>query len=104
MCKSTWVSESFAGGLVHVIVLLAHYKGLYLVYPFLGETRQEAKAQHQRLVTEPSFIEAAIAGIGQITDIDFSQYDLDKRSRAPKRSLSLQTPPLITFFNCTYGR
>ena len=27
-----------------------------------------------------------------------------RRSRAPKRSLSLQTPPLITFFNCTYGR
>jgi alkanesulfonate monooxygenase SsuD/methylene tetrahydromethanopterin reductase-like flavin-dependent oxidoreductase (luciferase family) len=53
-------------------------KILYLVYPFLGETREEAKAQHQRLVTEPSFIEAAIAGIGQITDIDFSQYDLDK--------------------------
>jgi len=53
-------------------------KILYLVYPCLGETREEAKEQHQRLVTEPSFIEAAIAGIGQITDIDFSQYDLDK--------------------------
>src|SRR5438445_9895832 len=30
-------------------------KILYLVYPFLGETREEAKAQHQRLLTEPSF-------------------------------------------------
>jgi len=27
MCKSTGVSESFAAGLVHVIVLLAHHKG-----------------------------------------------------------------------------
>ena len=53
-------------------------KILYLVYPFLGETREDAKEQHRRLVTDPSYIEAAIAGIGQITDIDFSQYDLDK--------------------------
>jgi long-chain alkane monooxygenase len=52
-------------------------KILYLVYPFLGETREDAKEQHRRLVTDPSYIEAAIAGIGQITDIDFSQYDLD---------------------------
>src|SRR5260370_28648094 len=53
-------------------------KVLYLVYPFLGETMEEAQAKHQRMVTEPSFIEAALAGIGQITDIDFSQYDVDK--------------------------
>ncbi len=53
-------------------------KILYLVYPFLGETREDAKEQHRRLVTDPTYIEAAIAGIGQITDIDFSQYDLDK--------------------------
>jgi alkanesulfonate monooxygenase SsuD/methylene tetrahydromethanopterin reductase-like flavin-dependent oxidoreductase (luciferase family) len=53
-------------------------KILYLVYPFLGETGEDAKEQHRRLVTDPSYIEAAIAGIGQITDIDFSQYDLDK--------------------------
>jgi alkanesulfonate monooxygenase SsuD/methylene tetrahydromethanopterin reductase-like flavin-dependent oxidoreductase (luciferase family) len=30
------------------------------------------------MVAEPSFIEAALAGIGQITDIDFSPYDLDQ--------------------------
>jgi FMN-dependent oxidoreductase (nitrilotriacetate monooxygenase family) len=53
-------------------------KILYLVYPFLGETGEDAEEQHRRLVTDPSYIEAAIAGIGQITDIDFSQYDLDK--------------------------
>jgi alkanesulfonate monooxygenase SsuD/methylene tetrahydromethanopterin reductase-like flavin-dependent oxidoreductase (luciferase family) len=51
---------------------------LYLVYPFLGETRENAREQHWRLVNDPSYIEPAIAGIGQITDLDFSQYDLDK--------------------------
>jgi FMN-dependent oxidoreductase (nitrilotriacetate monooxygenase family) len=53
-------------------------KVMYLVYPFLGETREDAFEQHRRLVSEPVYIEAAIAGIGQITDIDFSQFDLDK--------------------------
>jgi long-chain alkane monooxygenase len=53
-------------------------KILYLVYPFLGETREDAKEQHRRLVNDSSYIEAAVAGIGQITDIDFSKYDLDK--------------------------
>jgi len=53
-------------------------KVMYLVYPFLGETREEAFEQRRRLVSNPAYIEAAIAGIGQITDIDFSQFDLDK--------------------------
>ncbi len=53
-------------------------KVLYLVYPFLGETTEEARAKHDRMVAGPSFVEAAIAGIGQITDIDFSQYELDR--------------------------
>jgi FMN-dependent oxidoreductase (nitrilotriacetate monooxygenase family) len=53
-------------------------KILYLVYPFLGETDEEANAKHHHIVNEPSFVEAALAGIGQITDIDFSQYELDK--------------------------
>jgi FMN-dependent oxidoreductase (nitrilotriacetate monooxygenase family) len=53
-------------------------KVLYLVHPFLGETAEEAHACHQRIVNDPILIEAALAGIGQITDIDFSQFDLDK--------------------------
>jgi FMN-dependent oxidoreductase (nitrilotriacetate monooxygenase family) len=52
-------------------------KVLYLVYPFLGETTEEAQAKYRRLVTSDSFIHAALASIGQITDIDFSKYDLD---------------------------
>jgi FMN-dependent oxidoreductase (nitrilotriacetate monooxygenase family) len=53
-------------------------KVLYLVHPILGETAEEAQAKHTRMVNEPSFTEAVLAGIGQITDIDFSQYALDK--------------------------
>jgi len=52
-------------------------KVLYLVYPILGETSEEAKAKHQRMVGDPGFIEAAIASVGSITDIDFSQFDLE---------------------------
>jgi FMN-dependent oxidoreductase (nitrilotriacetate monooxygenase family) len=53
-------------------------KTMYLVYVFLGETHEEAHAKHRRMIEEPGFAEAALAGIGQITDIDFSQYELDK--------------------------
>ena len=53
-------------------------KILYLVYPIVGETSQEARDKHARMIAEPWYAEAAIAGIGQITDIDFSQYVLDE--------------------------
>lgn len=53
-------------------------KVLYLVYPFLGETEEDAHAKHQRLVTSPEFIENALASISTITDIDFSKFDLDQ--------------------------
>jgi long-chain alkane monooxygenase len=53
-------------------------KVLYLVYPIFGETTEEARAKYRRMVTSPAFIEAALASVGSITDIDFSQYDLDE--------------------------
>jgi FMN-dependent oxidoreductase (nitrilotriacetate monooxygenase family) len=53
-------------------------KVLFLVYPFLGETDDEAVARHARLVNSPGFVEAALAAVGTVTDIDFSQFDLDK--------------------------
>ena len=53
-------------------------KVMYLVHPFLGETSEEAREKHRRLVNDPASIDAALAGIGQITDIDFTQFDLDK--------------------------
>jgi long-chain alkane monooxygenase len=53
-------------------------KVLFLVYPFLGETSEEALAKYRRLVTSDNFVHAALASVGQITDIDFSQFDLDE--------------------------
>ncbi len=53
-------------------------KVLFLVYPILGETDEEAHARNQRMIDAPGFIEAALAAVGTVTDIDFSKYDLDK--------------------------
>jgi FMN-dependent oxidoreductase (nitrilotriacetate monooxygenase family) len=53
-------------------------KVLYLVYPFLGETTEEARAKYTRLVNSDWFIQSALASLGQITDIDFSQFNLDE--------------------------
>jgi FMN-dependent oxidoreductase (nitrilotriacetate monooxygenase family) len=53
-------------------------KVLFLVYPILGETDEEAQARHQRMINSPGFIEAALAAVGTVTDIDFSGFDLDK--------------------------
>jgi FMN-dependent oxidoreductase (nitrilotriacetate monooxygenase family) len=60
-------------------------KVLFLIYPVLGETTAEAEAKYQRMVNAPAFIEAALASIGTVTDIDFSQFDLDA-----------ELPPLTT--------
>jgi len=53
-------------------------KVLYLIYPFLGETEEDARMKHQRLVNSPQFIEMALASTSAITDIDFAKFDLDQ--------------------------
>jgi long-chain alkane monooxygenase len=53
-------------------------KVLFLVYPTLGETDEEAQGRHRRMVNAPGFVEAALAAVGTVTDIDFSQFDLDQ--------------------------
>jgi FMN-dependent oxidoreductase (nitrilotriacetate monooxygenase family) len=53
-------------------------KVLWLVYPTFGETTGEAREVYRRLVTSPGFVEASLAASGTTSDIDFSQYDLDK--------------------------
>jgi FMN-dependent oxidoreductase (nitrilotriacetate monooxygenase family) len=60
-------------------------KVLFLVSPILGETTEEARAKRQRLVDAPYYITQTLAGISSVTDIDFSQFDLDE-----------QLPPLTT--------
>jgi FMN-dependent oxidoreductase (nitrilotriacetate monooxygenase family) len=53
-------------------------KVLFLAAPVLGETEEEAREKYQRGVSSKSFIEQTLALFGSFTDIDFSQYDLDK--------------------------
>ncbi len=52
-------------------------KVLFLIYPVVGETTQDAHDKYNRMVNAPAFIEAGLASIGTVTDIDFSQFDLD---------------------------
>ena len=53
-------------------------KVMFLIYPVIGATREEAEAKHRRMVEAPGFIEAGLAMTGTVTDIDFSEYDLDE--------------------------
>jgi len=53
-------------------------KVLFLVYPILAETDDEARAKYQRMTEAPGFVERVLAGISSITDIDFAQYPLDE--------------------------
>jgi FMN-dependent oxidoreductase (nitrilotriacetate monooxygenase family) len=53
-------------------------KVLFLVAPVLGETEEEARAKYERGINSPAFIQSSLAMYSSFTDIDFSQYDLDK--------------------------
>ena len=50
---------------------------LFLVSPILGETHEEALAKRQRIVDAPHYITQTLASISSVTDIDFTQFDLD---------------------------
>jgi len=53
-------------------------KVLFVIGPVLGETEAEAREKQARLNDSEHFIEMALAGISSVTDIDFSQFDLDE--------------------------
>jgi alkanesulfonate monooxygenase SsuD/methylene tetrahydromethanopterin reductase-like flavin-dependent oxidoreductase (luciferase family) len=53
-------------------------KVLFLVYPVLAETDEEAYTKRERMVSSPGFIERALASVSTVTDIDFSKFDLDQ--------------------------
>jgi FMN-dependent oxidoreductase (nitrilotriacetate monooxygenase family) len=53
-------------------------KVLFLVCPALGVTDDDAREKYARVINEPNFIEASLATIAAITDIDFAKYDLDQ--------------------------
>jgi long-chain alkane monooxygenase len=53
-------------------------KVLFVVTPILGSTEAEAQAEAQRLTEAPGFFEQSLVGLSGITEIDFSQFDLDQ--------------------------
>lgn len=53
-------------------------KVLFCVTPTLGETEEDARAKYERGTTADHFVNDVLASISAITEIDFSQYDLDK--------------------------
>ncbi|MFI6928836.1 NtaA/DmoA family FMN-dependent monooxygenase [Streptomyces sp. NPDC050287] len=53
-------------------------KVLFVIGPVLGETEEEARAKKQRMDSDPDAIMQSLAGLSSVTDIDFSQFDLDK--------------------------
>ena len=52
-------------------------KVLFLAAPILGDTLAEALEREEREFGSDQFIEASLALFGSLTDIDFSQFDLD---------------------------
>ena len=53
-------------------------KILFCVTPTVGETEQDARDKHDRMLNAPHFIDDMLASISAITDIDFSQFILDE--------------------------
>jgi FMN-dependent oxidoreductase (nitrilotriacetate monooxygenase family) len=53
-------------------------KVLFLVSPIMAETETEARRLFNDYLNSDEFIERRLAGISSVTDIDFSQFDLDK--------------------------
>ena len=53
-------------------------KVLFVVSPTLGATEEEALARKRNFVQSDQFFEQSLASISSVTDIDFSQFDLDE--------------------------
>ena len=51
---------------------------LFLVAPVVGETVDEAHERSARWAADPAHVEYVLAEISSITEIDFSQFDLDQ--------------------------
>lgn len=53
-------------------------KVLFVVSPTLGTTEEEALARKKAAAEDPAFFEQSLASISSVTDIDFSQFELDE--------------------------
>jgi FMN-dependent oxidoreductase (nitrilotriacetate monooxygenase family) len=52
-------------------------KVLFLVAPIVADTTEEAFAKKERWMSDPRYIEFVLAEMSSITEIDFSEFDLD---------------------------
>jgi long-chain alkane monooxygenase len=77
-------------------------KVLFVVAPVLGETDAEAQAKFERISTAPFYIEKALANISNITDIDFSKFDLD--SELPRLTTNGEQGSLDAFAQWGSGK
>jgi len=48
------------------------------VSPILGNTEAEARAEAERIVSAPGYVEQVLVGISSNTEIDFAQFELDE--------------------------
>ena len=53
-------------------------KLLFVVSPTIAATEAEARAEVERLLNHPSYIEKSLVSISSNTEIDFKQFDLDE--------------------------
>lgn len=53
-------------------------KVMFLVSPTLGDTDAHAQERAEARIADPEFLERTLVGIADVTDIDFSQFDLDQ--------------------------
>lgn len=53
-------------------------KVLFCITPTLGETEADAQAKYERGINADHFVNDVLASISAITEVDFSQFDLDK--------------------------
>jgi FMN-dependent oxidoreductase (nitrilotriacetate monooxygenase family) len=53
-------------------------KVLFMISPVLAQTEAEARADYERLIGDPDFLEQSLAIISAITSTDFSKFPLDE--------------------------
>ncbi|MET0899582.1 MAG: NtaA/DmoA family FMN-dependent monooxygenase [Mycobacterium sp.] len=53
-------------------------KIFYIISPIVADTHDEAVAKRQRWINDPSYIDFMLAEISAVTEIDFSEFELDE--------------------------
>ena len=53
-------------------------KVLFIASPIVADTEAEAWEKQARWVSDPNYLESRLAGLSSVTEIDFSQFDVDE--------------------------